>query len=111
MNMQSAMSAVGSAFPVRAPGFDFSQPRSRLRRLESGRHVQPGKLLLRHLRSAGEIDAVRHLRGHIDLALHSAIDSQFDHHEKKETNWVSQWLSSGVATSWAPSVPSPCATA
>lgn len=50
---------------------------------------------LRHLRGAGEIAAVLHLREEIDLSVHAAAGPQFDALEKKETSAV---LSS--ASSW-----------
>ena len=42
-------------------------------------------LVLRHLRTADDIEGVRALRGQIDLS-HCAADPLFDTHEKKEIN-------------------------
>lgn len=68
-------------------------------------------LVLRHLRTPRDIARVKHLRGHIDLAQHSAADPHFHQHEKKETNWASRSLSSFTACSWGPRAPCPCAMA
>ena len=49
-------------------------------------------LVLRHLRTHEDIHQVQALRGHIDLAMHSALDPLFHIHEKKETKWASRSL-------------------
>jgi len=54
-------------------------------------------LVLRHLRTPQDIDEVRALRGHIDLATVCAVDPLFEIHEKKETRWASRLPSNAGA--------------
>ncbi|HSI54627.1 MAG: hypothetical protein ACAH21_17985 [Ramlibacter sp.] len=44
-------------------------------------------VVLRHLKSAREIEAIMHLRGEIDLSAHTGRGSNFFSLEKKETSW------------------------
>ncbi|HXD40279.1 MAG TPA: hypothetical protein VN649_06935 [Ramlibacter sp.] len=52
------------------------------------RQLPVDELELRHLRSPRDFDAVRALRGHIDLSVHLGVDPQFHEHEKKEMSWA-----------------------
>lgn len=89
MNSYSASSTMGSASAKMPPmGFSLAGTAPELHRVPAGRHIATEELVLRHLRTAHDIAAIQHLRGHIDLALHSAIDPKFQEHEKKEMNWV-----------------------
>lgn len=89
MSSYPASPTLGSAFAaMRQTGFTFTKPAAALRSLPAVRHILADELVLRHLRTADDIAAVGHLRSHIDLALHSAIDPHFHEHEKKETNWA-----------------------
>lgn len=62
----------------------LNQTAYELHELYAGEHAAPDDLVLRHLRTPGEIDTVRFLRGQIDLT-HSAGDPRFATDEKKET--------------------------
>jgi hypothetical protein len=55
-----------------------------LHELAPGRRAAEDDLVLRFLRTPGDLDSVRSLRSHIDLT-HSAGDPLFETHEKKET--------------------------
>jgi hypothetical protein len=48
-------------------------------------HIPVNELVMRHLRTPEEIQAVLPLRGHIDLTAHHGVDPLFDVREKKET--------------------------
>lgn len=63
----------------------LNQTAYELHELFAGRRAAPDDLVLRHLRTPGEIDSIRFLRGQIDLT-HSAGDPRFATDEKKETN-------------------------
>jgi hypothetical protein len=55
-------------------------------------------VVLRHLRSAAEIESVMHLREEIDLSVHTAAGrQQFEALEKKETSAASCSVSSWTA--------------
>jgi hypothetical protein len=43
-------------------------------------------VVVRHLKTPGEIASVLHLREEIDLSVHAAAGSQFESLEKKETS-------------------------
>lgn len=61
------------------------------------------EVVLRHLRTAREVEQVTHLRGEIDLSVHAAAGPQFDTLEKKETSWASCADSSSAVNGSAPS--------
>ena len=69
------------------------------------RDITVDGLVLRYLRTAGDIDAVRALRGHIDLAVHSVIDPLFFEREKKETSSAWHSLLRSRGNSWEQFVP------
>src|SRR5215210_5335419 len=69
----------------------LNQTRYELHELSAGQRAGPDDLLVHHLRTPQEIDAIRPLRGQIDLS-HNASDPLFETHEKKEMNWVLPWL-------------------
>lgn len=52
------------------------------------------QVVLRHLKTPREIEAVLPLRDGIDLSAHAAAGAAFLSLEKKETNWDSSALSS-----------------
>jgi hypothetical protein len=56
-------------------------------------------VVLRHLRSPAEIEAILHLRDEIDLSAHNSAGSNFSSLEKKETSWGSSAHSSSTGTS------------
>lgn len=58
-----------------------------------------GRVVLRHLQTAREIESVLELRAEIDLSVHASVSSNFASLEKKETNWGSCSLSSSTGTS------------
>ncbi|RYG11476.1 MAG: hypothetical protein EON92_10470 [Burkholderiales bacterium] len=62
----------------------LNQTAYELHELFSGQRAASDDLVLRHLRTPGEIDSIRFLRGQIDLT-HSAGDPRFATDEKKET--------------------------
>lgn len=55
-----------------------------------------GGLRLHRLRTPEQVATVLHLRGEIDLSVHAAAGPQFEHLEKKETNWASSSASSST---------------
>lgn len=59
--------------------------------------VDIAQVVLSHLRSPCEIEAVRHLRDEIDLSVHAAAGSQFLTLEKKETSAGSSSVSACTA--------------
>lgn len=63
----------------------LNQTAYELHELFAGERAAHDDLVLRHLRTPGEIDSIRFLRGQIDLT-HSAGDPRFATDEKKETN-------------------------
>ena len=65
-------------------------------------------VVLRHLKTASEIESVMHLRDEIDLSVHAS--ASFGALEKKETNWGSCSRSSLTVTSSARSAWCPWAT-
>lgn len=87
----------------------LNQTAYRLHELLPGQRPCADDLVLRHLRTPGEIDGVRFLRNQIDLS-HSAGDPHFETVEKKETNSAWRWLSNSMASSWGPFAPSPSDT-
>ncbi|TFY97800.1 hypothetical protein [Ramlibacter rhizophilus] len=50
--------------------------------------VADDPVVLRHLKTPQEIEAVLPLRGGIDLSAHTAAGDSFVSLEKKETNWA-----------------------
>ena len=80
MDRVSLEQPVGGRVSVHMP-LAGRQPAGGLRELSAQR------LVLRHLRTESEIDAVRALRGHINLGVHALVDPHFAAHEKKETSW------------------------
>ena len=56
-----------------------------LHEVSAGYRPAADDLVLRHLRTPGDIDAVRALRSQIDLS-HAVGDPLFETQEKKETN-------------------------
>lgn len=83
---------VGSPFstserrgPARVPAggrLALNQSSYELHTLAASRRPAPDDLVLRHLATTGQIDAIRFLRDHIDLS-HSAGDPRFQADEKK----------------------------
>lgn len=63
----------------------LSQATYELHELSAGQCPAADDLVLRHLRTAGDIERVRALRGQIDLS-HAVGDALFETQEKKETN-------------------------
>ncbi|HSH91681.1 MAG TPA: hypothetical protein VK996_16975 [Ramlibacter sp.] len=57
-----------------------------------------GGVVLRHLKTAAEVESVMHLREEIDLSVHASASSHFGSLEKKETNWGLSSHSSSMAT-------------
>jgi hypothetical protein len=65
----------------------LNQTAYELHALSFGQRPASDDLVLHHLRTPHEIDAVRPLRAKIDLS-HNASDPQFASDEKKETCWA-----------------------
>ena len=63
----------------------LNQTAYELHELPVGQRPRTDDLVLRHLRTAGDIERVRALRGQIDLS-HAVGDPLFETQEKKETN-------------------------
>jgi hypothetical protein len=66
--------------------------------------LQIQDVVLHHLRTPDEIEAIVDLRDEIDLSVHAAAGrQQFERLEKKETSWAScsgsNWAASGSAPS------------
>jgi hypothetical protein len=81
----------------------LSQSAYELHELSPGERPAPDDLVLRHLRTASDIDSVRFLRSQIDLS-HSAGNPRFEAEEKKEMNSVSPSHSN-----WKAKWSAPCA--
>jgi hypothetical protein len=73
MNVQtSSYSDAGRRMPLAAPVGDFAT-----------------QVVVRHLKTPGEIASVLHLREEIDLSVHAAAGPQFEVLEKKEMSAAS----------------------
>ena len=88
MSSQAAMPRMGEGYSPPASMFAFGQSAADLDIPGDQRQLPVDELELRHLRSPRDFDAVRALRGHIDLSVHLGVDPQFHEREKKEMSWV-----------------------
>lgn len=84
---QAAMPRVRGGYPPPPSMFGFGQ-NANLDMLGDQRQLPVNELELRHLRSPDDFEAVRALRGHIDLSAHLGVDPRFHEHEKKEMSWA-----------------------
>jgi hypothetical protein len=89
-------------------GFAFGQD---LDSPMAARLLPVDELELQHVRRPDDFDAVRALRGHIDLAAHLAVDPLFHDHEKKEMSWAWSSRSTCAASLSEPSGRFRCVTA
>ena len=85
---QAAMPRVRGGYSSPPSMFAFGQSVANLDVPGDQRQLPVDELELRHLRTPDDFDAVRALRGHIDLSAHLGVDPLFHEHEKKEMSWA-----------------------
>src|SRR6185369_1504931 len=110
ISSKAAMPRMGQGYSPPANVFAFGQSAD-LDFPGDQRQLPVDELELRHLHSPGDFDAVRALRGQIDLSAHLRVEPRFHEHEKKEMSWVWPSHSKCEGKSSEPSGRSRCVTA
>ena len=111
ISSQAAMPRARGVYSAPANMFAVGQSAANLDTPGDQRQLPLDELELRHLRSPADFDAVRALRGHIDLSAHLGVDPQFHDGEKIEMSWAWPSLSKCEGKSSAPSGRFRCVTA